>query len=122
MPGYRTMSTSCVFGMRGVRVAMADSEQDAVDITIRMSASAKRLRHCARALLNETEPPESEALLDQTAPRRLEICHQLATAQVENIQGGVRIHVVPDSANDTAIIRDELAARIERAAAENRCD
>jgi hypothetical protein len=120
--GHRNMSTACVFGLRGVRVAMDDAELNAVDVTIRMSADAKGLQHCARSLLNGKEAPASEALLDEPAPEKLEISHQLATAQVENIRGGVRIHIVPDRASDTEVIRDELAARIERASSENRCD
>jgi hypothetical protein len=122
MAGHRNMSTACLFGLRGVRVAMDDSDLDAVDVTIRMSADARGLQHCARSLLNGQEAPASETLLEQPAPEKLEISHQLATAQVENIPGGVRIHIVPDKTSDTEVIRDELAARIERASNENRCD
>ncbi len=121
MAGHRNPSTACVFGLRGVRVAMDDSELDAVDVTIRMSADDQGLSRCAQRLLNSDEPA-SDAMLEQPAPKRLEISRQLAAASVENIPGGVHIHIAAESAHDTAVIRDEVAARIERAAAESRCD
>ena len=122
MAGHRNPSTACVFGLRGVRVALDDTELDAVDVTIRMSADDKGLAHCAHRLLSSDGPPASEALLEQPARRKLEISRQLAAARVENIPGGVHIHIASESALDTAVIRDEVAARIERAAGESRCD
>ena len=101
---------------------MDDSDLCAVDVTIRMLADDQGLAHCTRSLLSSDAPPASAALLEQPGPKKLEISRQLAAARVENIPGGVRIHIASANPDNAELIRDEVAARIERAAAESRCD
>ncbi len=122
MAGHRNPSTACVFGLRGVRVAMDDAELDAVDLTIRMSANDRGLAHCAHSLLSSEAPPASDSLLEQSGPKRAEISERLAAARIQNIPGGVHIHIAAANADNTVVIRDELVARLERAASESRCD
>jgi hypothetical protein len=134
MAGYRNQSTACAFGLRGVRVSLDDTEPDSVDVTIRMSSDKKGLGHCARALLGFGDPTKNDAPVDASAnssvssgangagAQRLEIDHQLATASVSDIRGGVHIRVIPDRASDIDVIRDELSARIGRASDDSRCN
>ena len=123
MAGQRYQSTVCLFGLRGVRVSLESAASGAaIDMTISMSANVKALRHCAWLLLAEQTSSESETSGIEPAFRRLDISHRHAKARVEDIPGGVRVRIIPDSPSDGDAIRDELEARIARAAEDSQCD
>jgi hypothetical protein len=120
MAGHRNRSTACVFGMRGVRIAVEDATPDAIDVQLTMCADLPTLRQRARRFLDAQGAPEvTRSPFDV---REIELAHQHASAHVEDIAGGVRIVVIPDSGSDAFAIRDEIEARVDRAATDNRCD
>jgi hypothetical protein len=120
MAGRRNQSTACVFGLRGVRIAVEDASPDAVSVQLTMCSDLPTLRQRARNFLDaQGAPAATDPALDV---RQIELGHQHASAHVEDIVGGVRIVVVPDSGSDAHAIRKEIQARVERAATDDRCD
>jgi hypothetical protein len=120
MAGHRNPSTACVFGLRGVRIAVDDATPNAVDVRLTMCSDLTTLRQRARTFLDAQGSREAAA--SSLDVREIELAHQRASAHVEDIAGGVRIIVVPDSGSDLFAIRDEIDARVARAATDNRCD
>jgi hypothetical protein len=120
MAGRRNQSTACVFGLRGVRVALDDATPEAIDVSLTMCSDLAALRKRARRFLDTQGSPEASG--SQLDVRDVELAHQHASAHVEDIAGGVRIVVVPDSGSDPLAIRNEIQARVDRATADNRCD
>jgi hypothetical protein len=120
MAGHRNFSTACVFGLRGVRIAVDEGTPNAIDVRLTMCSDLTALRQRARTFLDAQGSREPTAsTLDV---REIELAHQHASAHVEDIPGGVRIIVVPDPGSDLFAIRDEIDARVARAANDNRCD
>ncbi len=119
MAGYRNRSTACVFGLRGVRVAVDDSASQSIDVRLTMCSDIVALRERARRFLDKQGPREEVASSDV---REVELAHQRASAHVEDIAEGVRIVVVPDKNSDADAIRDEIEARVDRVKSDNRCD
>jgi hypothetical protein len=127
MAGHRNRSTACVFGLRGVRIAMDDAAADAsgstegaIDVRLTMCSDLATLRQRARRFLDQQGSLEANA--SQADVREVQLAHQRASAHVEDIADGVRIVVVPDVGSDAFAIREEIAARVDRAASDNRCD
>jgi hypothetical protein len=120
MSGQRDVSTACVFGLRGVRIAIDDATPAAVDVRLTMSSDLTALRDRARRFL------DTQGMLEATASnldvRKIQLAHQPASAHVEDIADGVRIVVVPDAGSDATAIRDEIEARVARAVVDKRCD
>jgi hypothetical protein len=120
MAGHRNQSTACVFGLRGVRIAVDDAGPEAIDVRLTMCSDLMTLRQRARRFLDTQGALEAEA--SQRDVRQIELAHQRASAHVEDIAGGVRIVVIPDSGSDRSAIRAEIQARVDRAANDDRCD
>jgi hypothetical protein len=120
MAGNRSRSTACVFGLRGVRIALDEASSDAIDVSLTMCSDLSTLRDRARRFLDKQGSLEANASLPDV--REIELAHQRASAHVEDIEGGVRIVVVPDSGSDALAIRDEIEDRVSRAATDKRCD
>jgi hypothetical protein len=123
MAGSRNPSTLCVFGMRGVRAYVddCDSEEHAgsLDVTLTMSADTGELRRRAHALI---ENAGYDAGISTGAPfPRPEPLRTPARSVVDDVAGGVRIHVTPVDPADLEALRDEIAARLERASDPGRC-
>jgi hypothetical protein len=78
------------------------------------------LRKRARNFLDAQGAPE--ATNPELDVRQIELAHQRASAHVEDIVDGVRIVVVPDAGSDAHAIRNEIQARVDRAATDDRCD
>jgi hypothetical protein len=120
MAGHRDRSTACVFGLRGVRIAVEDATPRAIDVRLTMCSDLATLRQRARTFIDAQGARKADAsTLDV---REIELAHQRASAHVEDITGGVRIVVVPDSGSDAYAIRGEIAARVARATTDDRCD
>jgi hypothetical protein len=109
-----------VFGLRGVRIAVDDATPRAVHVRLTMCSDLVTLRQRARTFL------DAQGSLETTASnldvREIELARQHASAYVEDIAEGVRIVVVPQAGSDPFAIRDEIEARVARAATANRCD
>ncbi|HEX3772818.1 MAG TPA: hypothetical protein VHV51_00070 [Polyangiaceae bacterium] len=120
MAGHRNFSTACVFGLRGVRVAVEDSTPKAIDVSLTMCADRARLRERARRFIEAQGA--REAVASNIDVRHVELAHQPASAHVEDIAEGVRIVVVPDAGSDAYVIRDEIKTRVERVTDNTRCD
>jgi hypothetical protein len=123
MAGSRYPSTLCVFGMRGVRAAVDDCDSEArsgsLDVTLTMNSDMAELRRRAHALIeNAGYDAGSPAGAPFPRPQPL---HTPARSVVEDVPGGVRIHVTPIDPADLEPLRDEIEARIERASDPNRC-
>jgi hypothetical protein len=121
MAGHRNGSTTCVFGLRGVRIALEDEAPDAINVRLTMCSDLPALRKRTRAFLAKEGTPESAAGSERGA-REIQLGRERASASVEDIQGGVRIVVVPGPASNVASIRDEIEARIARLSTDNHCD
>ncbi|HWZ91298.1 MAG TPA: hypothetical protein VNW92_20695 [Polyangiaceae bacterium] len=121
MAGYRNRSTACVFGLRGVRIALDEATPDAINVRLTMCSDLATLRERARIFLAKQGVSKSSAGSD-VGVREIELGHTHAFASVEDIQGGVRIRVVPAANGSVAAIRDEIQARIDRISSDNRCD
>lgn len=120
MAGTRNRSTACVFGLRGVRVAVDESATESIDVRLTMCSQIATLRDRARRFLDNKGAPEPNASFADT--REVELAHQRASAHVEDIAEGVRIVVVPDKNSDADAIRDEIEARVDRVTSDDRCD
>jgi len=120
MAGHRNRSTACVFGLRGVRVAVDDSAARSIDVRLTMCSDIDALRARARTFLDKQGPREENA--SRVDVREVELAHQRASAHVEDIAEGVRIVVVPDKNSDADAIRDEIEARVDRVTSDDRCD
>jgi hypothetical protein len=120
MAGHRNPSTACVFGLRGVRIALDDARLEAIDVQLTMCSDLPALRQRARDFIDAQGSPEANA--SNLDVREIQLAHQSAAAHVEDIQGGVRIVVVPDAGSDAYAIRDEIEARVARATTDTRCD
>jgi hypothetical protein len=120
MAGRRNRSTACVFGLRGVRIALDDGNPDAIDVNLTMCSDLATLRTRARHFIDTQGALEVNASVADV--REVQLANQHASAHVEDIQGGVRIVVVPDSGSDAFAIRDEIEDRVSRAATDTRCD
>ncbi len=120
MAGYRNRSTACVFGLRGVRVAVDDSAAQSIDVRLTMCSDIVALRERAHRFLDKQGPAEASASFADV--REVELAHQRASAHVEDIAEGVRIVVVPDKNSDADAIRDEIEARVDRVTSDDRCD
>ena len=120
MAGTRNRSTACVFGLRGVRVAVDESAAESIDVRLTMCSQIATLRDRARRFLDNKGPAELNASFADT--REVELGHQRASAHVEDIAEGVRIVVVPDKNSDADAIRDEIEARVDRVTSDDRCD
>jgi hypothetical protein len=121
MAGHRSSSTTCVFGLRGVRVALEDEAPDAINVRLTMCSDLPALRERTRAFLAKEGTAEGPADSERGV-REIQLGHAYASASVEDIRGGVRIRVIPHAASDVASIRDEIEARISRISTDNRCD
>lgn len=114
MAGSRYPSTVCVLGLRGVRVAIDDSdtEDGSLDVTLTMSADIDELRRRAHSLVQNAADGAGggDAGIHRPEPLRTP-----ARVAVEDIAGGIRIHVTPLSPHDLDALRDEIDARIDRA-------
>jgi hypothetical protein len=119
MAGHRERSTACVFGLRGVRIAVDDATPQAIDVRLTMCSDLTTLRQRARRFLDAQG--SLEANTSQADVREVQLAQQRASAHVEDIPGGVRIVVVPDAGSDALAIRDEIEARVDRVATDNRC-
>ncbi|HEY4107133.1 MAG TPA: hypothetical protein VGM44_24710 [Polyangiaceae bacterium] len=120
MAGHRNFSTACVFGLRGVRVAVEDATPKGIDVRLTMCADRDRLRDRARRFIDSQGALEANA--SSLDVRHVELAHQPASAHVEDIAEGVRIVVVPDAGSDAYAIRDEIKTRVKRATDNTRCD
>ncbi len=109
MSGSRYPSTVCVLGLRGVRVAVDDSDtgDGSLDVTLTMSADIDELKRRAHALVGST--PGDAGIL------RPEPLRTPARTLVEDVANGIRIHVTPLSPRDLDALRGEIDDRIERA-------
>ncbi|HEX3854428.1 MAG TPA: hypothetical protein VHW01_25875 [Polyangiaceae bacterium] len=121
MAGHRNGSTTCVFGLRGVRIALEDEAPDAISVRLTMCSDLPALRKRTRAFLAKDGTAETAAGSEHGA-REIQLGRERASASVEDIRGGVRIVVVPDAASDVTSIRDEIEARIARISSDDRCD
>jgi hypothetical protein len=115
MAGSRYPSTACIFGLRGVRVAVDDCDTDvgSLDVTLTMSADIDELRRRAHVLL---ENAASDAGVSRPEPLRTP-----ARSVVEDIPNGVKVHVTPLSPHDLDALRDEIEDRVERASDSSQC-
>ena len=118
MAGHRNASTACVFGLRGVRLAYEEAPTDAIDVRITMCSNLSALRARARDFVAR----QSFAGHDAPQASAKDSARSRATAKVEDIDGGVRIRVVPADGDDTEELRAELEARIDESAVQQRCD
>jgi hypothetical protein len=123
MAGSRYPSTLCVFGLRGVRAAVDDCDTEtqtgSLDVTLTMNADTAELRRRAHALIENAgydAGGPTGAALPHPEPLRTPV-HSV----VEDVPGGVRIHVTPIDPADLEALRDEIEARIERASDPGRC-
>jgi hypothetical protein len=99
---------------------MDDATPDAIDVRLTMCSDLAALRQRARKFIDaQGTRVASSPDLDV---REVELAHQRASAHVEDIAEGVRIVVVPDAGSDPFAIRDEIEARVDRAAENTRCD
>jgi len=121
MAGHRSSSTRCVFGLRGVRIALEDEAPDAINVRLTMCSDLPTLRQRTRAFLAKERVAEG-ATDSEHGVREIQLGHERASASVEDIRGGVRIRVVPSARSNIASIRDEIEARIARLSTDNRCD
>jgi hypothetical protein len=123
MAGSTNPSTLCVFGMRGVRAAVDDCDSVAsgsLDVTLTMSANTRELRRRAHALIeNAGYVAGSTEGMPFPHPAPLQTPAQ---SVVDDVPGGVRIHVTPRDPGDLEALRDEIEARIERASDGSRCN
>lgn len=119
MAGPRNPSTACVFGLRGVRIAVDESDDRTVAVTMTMSSDIDELRHRAHLLIG-TETPGAGALADAGIERPPPL-RRPARTEVEDVPGGVKIHVTPFTPGDLGEIRDEIHERIDRASDPDRC-
>jgi len=117
MAGHRNSSTACVFGLRGVRIALDDETPAAIDVRLTMCSDSATLRERARAFLAKQGTADPER-----GVRQIELGRERASARVEDIQGGVRIRVVPVANSNIDSIRDEIEARIAQISSDARCD
>ncbi len=120
MAGYRNVSTTCVFGLRGVRIALEDEAPDALNVRLTMCSDLPALRQRTRAFLAK-EGTEVSTPGAERGAREIQLGHERASASVEDIRGGVQIRVVPDKTSNVASIRNEIEARIARISTDNRC-
>ena len=123
MAGARYPSTLCVFGMRGVRAAVNNCDcggpNGSLDVTLTMNADTAELRRRAHALIENAgydAGPLKGAPLPHEEPLRTP-----ARSVVEDVPGGVKIHVTPIDPADLEPLRDEVEARIVRASDPSRC-
>jgi hypothetical protein len=121
MAGYRNSSTRCVFGLRGVRIALEDESPDAINVRLTMCSDLPALRQRTRAFLAKEGTAEGAADAEHGV-HEIQLGHERASASVEDIRGGVRIRVVPNASSNIESIRDEIEARIARLSTDNRCD
>jgi hypothetical protein len=123
MSAARTPSTLCVFGMRGVRAAVDDCDSEtsgSLDVTLTMSADTRELRRRAHALIENAgyvAGPVEGTPFHRPAPLQTP-----AMSVVDDVPGGVRIHVTPKDPADLEALRDEIEARIDRASDGSRCN
>jgi hypothetical protein len=115
MAGSRYPSTVCVLGLRGVRVAVdeSDAEDGSLDVTLTMSADIDELRRRAHALVDNVP---GDAGIVRPEPLRTP-----ARIVVEDTGGGIRIHVTPLAPLDRESLRSEIEGRIERVEEANEC-
>ena len=121
MAGHRNSSTTCVFGLRGVRVAVEDEAPQAVSVRLTMCSDLPALRERTRAFLAKEAIDGTNAASD-VSKHEIQLGHERASASVEDIRGGVRIRVVPDDERNLASIRDEIDARVARIYSDDHCD
>jgi hypothetical protein len=114
MSGSRYPSTVCVLGLRGVRVAVDDSDAEGggLDVTLTMSADIDELRRRARSLVENAAGGAGTGDAGILRPEPLRTPARIA---VEDIASGIRIHVTPLSPRDLDALRGEIDDRIERA-------
>jgi hypothetical protein len=121
MAGHRNSSTVCVFGLRGVRIALEDEAPHAINVRLTMCSDLPTLRQRTRDFLAKEGVAEGAADSEHGV-HEIRLGHERAAASVEDIRGGVRIRVVPNAASNIDSVRDEIEARIERISTDNRCD
>jgi hypothetical protein len=121
MAGHRNGSTACVFGLRGVRIALDDDTPDSLNVRLTMCSDLPALRQRTRAFLAK-EGTAAGAASAEPGAREIQLGHERASASVEDIRGGVQIRVVPDATSDVDLIREEIEARIARISTDDRCD
>jgi hypothetical protein len=112
MSGSRYPSTVCVLGLRGVRVAVDDSDtgDGSLDVTLSMGSDIDELKRRAHALVENADSAVAEAGILRPEPLRTP-----ARIVVEDVANGIRIHVTPRSLLDLDALRSEINDRIERA-------
>jgi hypothetical protein len=123
MAGSSSPSTLCVFGVRGVRAAIDDcdseKESGSLDVTLTINGDIDELRRRAHALIENAG--YDGGVTTGAAFRHPEPLRTPVRSLVEDVAGGVRIHVTPVRPNDLENLRDEIEARIDRASDPSRC-
>ena len=112
-------STACPFGAHGVRVATNDTDNGLDVLLTAGPGGIEDLRNRAHyAIEGSTEP----GMVPPPGARRTPPLNTKSTVEVEDIAAGVNIRVAalnPDEADD---LRDEVIARLDKAADSATCN
>jgi hypothetical protein len=117
-PRY-TPSTACPFGAHGVRVATNETENGLDVVLTAGPGGIEDLRNRAHyAIEGSTEP----GMIPPAGAARTQPLSTKSTVEVQDVAAGVDIRVVALNPDDADDLRDEVVARLDKAADSSVCN